>query len=147
MKNKILFVLSICVMTPIFAEMTPTKITNTNPGNPKICIIRSTGFGGSLKRFRFYLNMRMLAKVKNNHYVIKEVDSGQQTVMATFNGGEVLNSKYEFYQGKFEFKAGMTYYFYMSMIPGYFSNKLRLVELSQRQGESMLRGTSFKEQN
>ena len=134
-------------MTPIFAEMTPTKITNTNPGNPKICIIRSTGFGGSLKRFPFYFNMRMLAKVKNNHYVIKEVDSGQQTVMATFNGGEVLKRKYEYYQGKFEFKAGMTYYFYMSMIPGYFSNKLQLVELSQRQGESMLRGTSFKQQN
>jgi hypothetical protein len=33
------------------------------------------------------------------------------------------------------------------MIPGYFSNKLRLVELSQRQGEAMLRGTSFREQN
>jgi len=147
MKRNILFAIGICLMSSIFAETTPPKPATNILGNPKICIIRSTGFGGSLKRFPLYFDMRMLAKVKNNHYVITEVDSGQHKVMATFNGGEVLRRKYEFYQGEFDFKAGNTYYFYMSMIPGYFTNKLRLVELSQRQGEAMLRGTSFREQN
>ena len=147
MKRNILFAIGMCLMSSIFAEITPPKVAKTSQGNPKICIIRSTGFGGSLKRFPLYFDMRMLAKVKNNHYVITEVDSGQHKVMATFNGGEVLRRKYEFYQGEFDFKAGNTYYFYMSMIPGYFKNKLRLVELSQRQGEAMLRGTSFREQN
>jgi hypothetical protein len=147
MKKCIILAVVVCLVSTIFAEITPPKNATTIQGNPKICIIRSTGFGGSLKRFPFYFDMRMLAKVKNNHYVITEVDSGQHKVMATFNGGEVLRRKYEFYQGEFEFQAGVTYYFYMSMIPGYFTNKLRLVELSQRQGEAMLRGTSFREQN
>jgi hypothetical protein len=148
MKKCIILTTVICLVSSIFAEATPPKKTPINvQGNPKICIIRSTGFGGSLKRFPFYFDMRMLAKVKNNHYVITEVDSGQHKVMATFKGGEVLRRKYEFYQGEFDFQAGVTYYFYMSMIPGYFTNKLRLVEISQRQGEAMLRGTSFREQN
>ena len=147
MKKCTILTIVVCLVSSIFAETTPPKSAKTIQGNPRICIIRSTGFAGSLKRFPFYFDMRMLAKVKNNHYVITEVDSGQHKVMATFKGGEVLRRKYEFYQGEFEFQAGVTYYFYMSMIPGYFSNKLRLVELSQRQGEAMLRGTSFREQN
>jgi hypothetical protein len=131
----------------IWANPIPPINGNSVKSNPKICIIRSTGFSGSLAKFPFYFDTRMLAKVKNNHYVISEVDSGQHKIMATFKGGEVLKRKYEFYQGDFDFQAGVTYYFYMSMVPGYFSNKLRLVELSQRQGEAMLRGTNFREQN
>jgi hypothetical protein len=147
MKNNILFVFGICLMSSIYAETTPPKIIKITQENPKICIMRSTGFSGTLKRFPFYLDMRMLAKVKNNHYVLTEVDSGQHKIMATFIGGEVLKRKYEYYQGEYNFNAGTTYYFYISIIPGFFVNKLRLVEVSQRQGEAMLRGSSFREQN
>jgi hypothetical protein len=113
----------------------------------KIVVMRNSGNIGSLTGFSFYMDMRRKAKVRNKRYVTFEIESGTHKFMATFSGGQVLNRKYEYFQGEYNFEAGKTYYFYLDIIPHFWTNSLKVVELSERNGRGEINSGNFREQN
>lgn len=146
MKNILTGKFVILVVLMMFSTSAFSQNSELNSIKAKIVVIRSTGFAGSISKFRVYVDMQLRVKPKNDKYVVFDVESGKHKIFCNFKGGEILKRKYEFQQVEYNFEPGVTYYFYLDISHGYFRNKLKFIEITKRQGEILLQNPKFKEQ-
>jgi hypothetical protein len=146
MKNLVSMKLIIWIFFLTLSASVFSQNSEIKSNKAKIVVIRSTGFPGSLSKFRVYLDMQLRAKAKNNKYLTFEVESGKHKMFCNFTGGDILKRKYEFEQIEYNFEPDVTYYFYLDIVQVFWLNKLKFVEITKRQGELLLQNIKIKEQ-
>lgn len=105
-------------------------------GAGSICIMRSTGFTGSAKKYKLFMDGRFMCKIPNNSYVKYSVDPGEHS-FAVQTGGKELWPATE--QVEVSVTVGGTSFLSIAMAMGMVDTRLSLNEVAEKNAEPRMK--------
>lgn len=123
-------------LTAVLACYGSIKAQNdsTNALPAKVYFIRATGFGGSMVKFRAWVNGEVICRLGNNHYSVHNIKPGNYTFHAT------SFDKYKMNENGFEMQveAGKTYYLRMVIKKRAFESYIYIQEITENSATPLL---------
>lgn len=140
------FVLMVCLFMSnlIFANITdpPANTTNVHDisnseesSNSELFIIRDTGIFGSAIKLKTFVNEELHTKVKHKSY-IKSIHSPGKALFSAQLYGKKRKKKSEL--SSIELQKGQSHYILLYLEAGWWSNRLRAVEITEESAKRYL---------
>lgn len=102
-----------------------------------VSIIRSTGFTGSVKKYKLFMDGKFMCKIPNNSYVKYSVDSGAHS-FAVQTGGKELWPATE--QVEVSVTADSSFFLSIAQAMSMVDTRLNLNEVAQKNAEVRMKG-------
>lgn len=126
------------VLLPLFLLCTALSFCQSDTSaTGTVCIMRSTGFTGSARKYKLFMDERLLCKIPNNSYVKISVPVGEHAFAVQTNGTSLWPATERI---AVTLQSGKTSYLSVAMAMGMVDTRLNLNEVAEKNAASRMGG-------
>ncbi|WP_126514957.1 DUF2846 domain-containing protein [Flavobacterium sp. RSP15] len=133
-RNLIVILLILLSFTSLMKAQDIKKVNNE-----KIYFLRSTGWGGSFSRLKFFIDDKFVCKAKYKKYSIHEVPIGRHEISLKYGNMNLKTNKGASENFVIQVESGKATYFELVYETGVFSVLIYLMEIDEKTAKEKMK--------